>query len=148
MEFKKEDENYVYNIIGKNIKKYRKLKGLTQVELAELIDYSVSFVSGIESKTHQSFSLGALWRIAMILDVDMYKLCIDEENKPKDVFDENNYIKFKCEACGFETYIPNLILNFYIEAGKNFDKEKYSFISNLSFKCAKCENFIKICNRK
>jgi len=35
MEFKKEDENYVYNTIGRNIKKYRKQKGLKQVQLAE-----------------------------------------------------------------------------------------------------------------
>lgn len=30
MEFKKNDENYIYEIISKNIKKYRKLKGWTQ----------------------------------------------------------------------------------------------------------------------
>ena len=26
MEFKKEDENYIYNVIGRNVKKYRKEK--------------------------------------------------------------------------------------------------------------------------
>ena len=30
----KNDENYVYYLVGKNIAKYRKLKGLTQIELA------------------------------------------------------------------------------------------------------------------
>lgn len=27
MEFKKDDENYIYQVIKKNIKKYRKLRG-------------------------------------------------------------------------------------------------------------------------
>lgn len=57
MEFKKDDENYIYQIIGKNIKKYRKLRGWTQEKLAEEIDYSLSFISGIESTYHQTFSL-------------------------------------------------------------------------------------------
>ena len=78
-----EDENYIYGIISKNVKKYRKLKKLTQAQLAEKIDYSLSFVSGLESKKHQTFSLGALWRISLILGVDMYKLCIDEEKEKK-----------------------------------------------------------------
>ena len=30
MRFKRDDENYVYSFVGKNIKKYRKMKGLTQ----------------------------------------------------------------------------------------------------------------------
>lgn len=34
------------------VKKYRKLKGLTQAQLAEKIDYSLSFVAGLESKKH------------------------------------------------------------------------------------------------
>ena len=35
MEFKKEDENYVYELIGRNVKKYRKLKGWTQEKRRE-----------------------------------------------------------------------------------------------------------------
>ncbi len=50
MLFKQEDENYIYNVIGRNIKKYCKLKNLTQAELAEQIDYSLSFIASIERK--------------------------------------------------------------------------------------------------
>ena len=53
MEFKKDDENYIYEVISKNVKKYRKLKGWTQEKLAEEINYSLSFISGIESTYHQ-----------------------------------------------------------------------------------------------
>lgn len=77
MNFKKTDENYIYNVIGKNVKKYRKQKNLTQAELAEKINYSLSFISSLESKKYQSFSLGALYRISLILDVKLYELCID-----------------------------------------------------------------------
>lgn len=70
MEFKKDDENYIYEIISKNVKKYRKLKGWTQEKLAEEINYSLSFIRGIESAYHQTFSLGAIWRISRVLEVD------------------------------------------------------------------------------
>ncbi len=55
MNFSKKDENYIYNVIGRNIKKYRKLKGLTQAQIAEKIDYSLSFVSSVESRKHKRF---------------------------------------------------------------------------------------------
>ena len=46
----KEDNNYIYYWVGKNIKKQRKLKGLTQEQLAEKMSYSTQFISNIESK--------------------------------------------------------------------------------------------------
>lgn len=73
----KENENYVYEYIGRNIQKYRKKKGWTQEQLASKSSYSKQFISNIENNSHQTFSLGTLWHIAKTLDVDMYKLCID-----------------------------------------------------------------------
>lgn len=101
MSFKKEDENYIYEVISKNIKKYRKLKGWTQERLAEEIDYSLSFISSIESVYHQTFSLGTIWRISQALEVDFAKLCEDPNspNKPK-------YIYYKCNKCNEETRLP------------------------------------------
>jgi len=69
--FDRNDENYVYELVSKNIKIQRKLKGLTQEQLAEKMNYSTQFISNIESKNHQTFSLGTLWRIALILDIDI-----------------------------------------------------------------------------
>ncbi|MBP3920578.1 MAG: helix-turn-helix transcriptional regulator [Bacilli bacterium] len=136
MEFKKEDENYIYNVIGKNVKKYRKLKKITQAELAEKIDYSFSFISGLESKKYQTFSLGALWRISLILGVDMYKLCIDEDEQTKKT---PLFIKYKCDKCNYETDIPYQIIKLISEFGKiypNFDLEK------LIFDCKQCNGKI------
>ena len=77
MKFERIDENYVYGFIGKNIRKYRKEKGWTQEELARKSNYSKQFISNIENNVHQTFSLGTLWKLALVLEVDMYKLCIE-----------------------------------------------------------------------
>ena len=76
--FIREDENYIYEVVSKNIKTQRKSHGLTQVHLAEKINYSTQFISNIESKNFQTFSLGTVWRIALALDLDMHTLF--EEN--------------------------------------------------------------------
>ena len=81
MQFDRNDENYVYGFIGKNVRKYRKAKGLTQAKLAEKANYSKQFISNIENNVHQTFSIGTLWRLSLILGVDMYKLCIEEKKE-------------------------------------------------------------------
>ena len=85
MKFDRNDENYVYSFIGKNIKKYRKEKGYTQAKLAELSTYSKQFISNIENNTHQTFSVGTLWRIALVLEIDMYKLCEEPKEEKEEV---------------------------------------------------------------
>ena len=81
MNFAREDENYVYDFIGKNIRKYRLEKGWTQAKLAKETHYSKQFISNIENNVHQTFSLGTLWQIALVLNVDMYKLCMEEKKE-------------------------------------------------------------------
>lgn len=65
--------NDIYNIIGKNIKKYRKLKGWTQRELAEKLLLSDSFIGKLESITHQTISIDTLEQIANLLEVDIQR---------------------------------------------------------------------------
>lgn len=79
--FDRESENYVYELVSKNIKKERRKKGLTQEQLADKINYSTQFISNIESKNHQTFSLGTVWRIALVLDIDIASLFQDEKEK-------------------------------------------------------------------
>ncbi len=76
--FERDNENYIYELVSKNIKKQRKLKGLTQEQLAEKMNYSTQFISNIESKNHQTFSLGTLWRIALVLEIDITVLFKEE----------------------------------------------------------------------
>lgn len=80
MQFDRNDENYVYTLIGKNVRKYRKLRSMTQAELANKANYSKQFISNIENNVHQTFSLGTVWRLSLVLNVEFYKLCM-EENK-------------------------------------------------------------------
>ena len=80
--FKRDDENYIYEVVSKNIKKQRQLKGLTQEQLANKMNYSTQFISNIESKNHQTFSLGTLWRLALVLDIDIAEL-FKEDTKNK-----------------------------------------------------------------
>ena len=61
----------IYNVIGKNIKKYRKLKGLKQRELAEALYLSDSFIAKLESITHQTISIDTLEDIAGVLECDI-----------------------------------------------------------------------------
>ena len=42
----------IYDIVGQNIKKYRKLKGWTQKELADKAMVSDSLIAKLESVTH------------------------------------------------------------------------------------------------
>jgi len=61
----------IYNIIGKNIKKYRKQKGITQHELAESLLLSDSFIAKLESVTRQTISIETLEQISKKLDVEI-----------------------------------------------------------------------------
>lgn len=62
----------IYNTIRKNIKKYRKEKGLTSARLAELVDLSHDFIRQIESeKTAYNFSVDTFYRISVALDVKL-----------------------------------------------------------------------------
>lgn len=66
------DENYVYYLVSRNLKRIRKEKGLTQEKLAELSNYSLGFIMNIErEKYYQTFSLGTLWQFGKALNVDI-----------------------------------------------------------------------------
>ena len=68
----------ICDIVGQNIKKYRKLKGWTQKELADKAMVSDSLIAKLESVTHQTISLDNLEHIADILEVSI-KNMFDEE---------------------------------------------------------------------
>ena len=64
----------IYDIIRRNIKKYRKEKGLTSAQLAEMVDLSHDFIRQIESeKARYNFSVETLYKISVALDVSLDK---------------------------------------------------------------------------
>lgn len=73
MEQTKNDYN-IYDTIRRNIKKYRKEKGLTSAQLAEMVGLSHDFIRQIESeKTRYNFSVETFYKISVALDVSLDK---------------------------------------------------------------------------
>ena len=64
----------IYDIIRRNIKKYRKEKGITSAQLAEMVDLSHDFIRQIESeKTRYNFSVETFYKISVALGVSLDK---------------------------------------------------------------------------
>lgn len=63
-----------YRQIGLKIAYYRKLRGLTQEELAEKVDLTPAFVGHLEAPNiAKALSLDTLFDIAAVLDIPPYK---------------------------------------------------------------------------
>ena len=73
---KKDEIIKYYKKIGSNVAKYRKEKGLSQLELSLLMGYkSISIISSAEIYYNgKHFNLEHLFKISKILDIDICKL--------------------------------------------------------------------------
>ena len=69
-------DNDIYNTIRHNIKRYRKEKGITSAELAELTGLSHDFIRQLQSNSKKTynFSVETFYKISVALDVSMDKL--------------------------------------------------------------------------
>ena len=85
-------EKDIYYLVGQNIKKQRKLKGITQLELSKRSYYSYEFIRKIESKSacRNTFSLDTVDKIAKVLGINV-KILFEP-------LDENNIIPKKKKA--------------------------------------------------
>ena len=71
MEELKFDKN-IYNTIRKIIRKYRREKGITSQQLAEMVDLSHDFIRQIQSdKAAYNFSVDTFYKISVALGVTM-----------------------------------------------------------------------------
>ena len=72
------DKYYIYDVIRKNIIKYRKQLNLTQRELAEGIGHSEDYITEIESPTKKkTFSLAIVFKISIFMQIpieDFFKM--------------------------------------------------------------------------
>ena len=63
-----------YRQIGLKIAYYRKLRGLTQEQLAEKLELSPAFIGNVEApNVNKAVSLDTLFDVAAALDVPPYK---------------------------------------------------------------------------
>lgn len=71
----KHSDTYYFDIIRRNIKKYREAANLTQQQLADKAGITMNYVAKIESKKMQrGFTIVILGRIADALEIDIRKL--------------------------------------------------------------------------
>lgn len=76
---KAEYENQ-YLQLGLKISYYRKLRGLTQEELAEKVDLSPAFIGHVEApNVSKAISMDTLFDIAKALEIPPYKLLYFED---------------------------------------------------------------------
>lgn len=71
-------EREIYRNIGKNIKKYRLQKGLSQERLSDLLDANSKFIGHVE-RVERFISLKKLISISKILEVPL-KTLVDTDN--------------------------------------------------------------------
>lgn len=62
-----------YTKLGKNIRKYRLAKNLSQEKLSELLDANSKFIGHVE-RVERFISLKKLIQLANILDIPLYSL--------------------------------------------------------------------------
>ena len=83
MNYNFHDDYYYYDIVRKNIRKYRKMANLTQQQLADLAGITMNYLAKIESvKMQRGFTIVIVGRIADALNIDIRCLFepIEEEN--------------------------------------------------------------------
>ena len=69
-----------FRVLGLKIAYYRKLRGLTQEQLAEKVERTPAFIGHIEAPNiSKAVSLDTLFDIASVLDVPAYKFFLFDE---------------------------------------------------------------------
>lgn len=78
------DDDYYFNIIRHNIKKYREKAGMTQQSVADKADLTMNYIAKIESmKMQKGFSVVVLGRIADALGINPRQLFDEVEESDK-----------------------------------------------------------------
>lgn len=76
----KQEYGHEYLQIGLKIAYYRKLRGLTQEQLAERVGRTPAYIGHIEAPNiNKAVSLDTLFDIATVLDVPAYKFLVFDE---------------------------------------------------------------------
>ena len=69
------ENDRIYDVIRRNIKRYRKERKMTSAQLAEAVGLSHDFIRQIESeKARYNFSVETFYKISRALDVSMDRL--------------------------------------------------------------------------
>lgn len=97
-----------YKVLGAKIKEYRKKENITQEQLAEMADISLSHMSNVETAS-VSVSLPALKLIADALGVTIDELLVDSYSKKQKKYFYSKKMDLIMEQC--ETVEQEIIVN-------------------------------------
>lgn len=97
-----------YKALGAKIKEYRKKENITQEQLAEMADISLSHMSNVETAS-ASVSLPALKLIADALGVTIDDLLVDSYSKKQKKYFYSKKLECILEQC--ETIEQEIIVN-------------------------------------
>ncbi|WP_342479700.1 helix-turn-helix transcriptional regulator [Paenibacillus sp. FSL F4-0097] len=109
-------------IVGKRIRIFRKNRGLTQVQLGELVGIPQSYIGNIE-RGERNVSIETLERIVIALEISPEELFIpikSNQNLLKDKLIDNVQLKLQDRDSDEVEIIHNLILDVI----KAFDRRK------------------------
>lgn len=67
----------ILEVFGRNVKKYREAKGLSQEAFAEKCGLHRTYISAVE-RQRRSIALGNVQKIAEALEVDTYLLFVED----------------------------------------------------------------------
>ena len=81
----------IIKVFGLNVRKYRKVRGISQEKLAEICGLHRTYISDIEC-FQRNVSLESIEKIANALQIEAYRLIMEE----KDVGDEKTYKADNC----------------------------------------------------
>ncbi len=72
-----------YRALGIKLSYYRRMRGMTQAELAEKIGKTTAFVGMVEApNVNKAISLDTLFDIAKVLQIPAYQFLMHDEIKP------------------------------------------------------------------
>lgn len=111
-------ENDIKELLGYNIKRLRKAKNLSQMELAERLDMHFTFISNIENGK-KWVSPETIAKIASLLNVEPYQFLLPKEHAPVFVPTIKDFADELSEA--FETIKSRYILDAPYENKKAAD---------------------------
>ena len=68
------DDEYYYNIVRKNLKKFRRERKLTQQEIADMVEMSREYICDIENESrNKHLTIATLGRIAEAMNIPIQK---------------------------------------------------------------------------
>ena len=67
----------IFETFGKNLRKYRNERGISQEKFAEMSGLHRTYISDVE-RAQRSISLGNIQKIADALEIETYKLFLED----------------------------------------------------------------------